>query len=78
VPVPTIVVSAQEITDQKEVFVQCDSERLDPVVRATTTIADFGSIFLRHHEVEATTRRTYRGQLTKHVIPGMGTIGSLS
>lgn len=45
---------------------------LDPVTRATQTIAEYKPIFLRHHRVEGNTKDTYADTLRLHVIPFLG------
>lgn len=45
---------------------------LDPVARATRTIADYEPIFLRHHRVEGNTKDTYAINLRLHVRPFLG------
>jgi integrase len=45
---------------------------LDPVTRATRTIAEYKPIFLRHHRVEGNTKDTYADTLRLHVIPFLG------
>jgi hypothetical protein len=42
---------------------------LDPVTRATRTVAEYEPIFLRHHRVEGNTKDTYKDILRLHVIP---------
>jgi hypothetical protein len=45
---------------------------LDPATRATRTIAEYASLFLRHHQVEGNTKDTYADTLRLHVIPFLG------
>lgn len=45
---------------------------LDPVVRATRTIAEYEPVFLRHHRVEGNTKDTYKTSLRCHIIPFLG------
>jgi integrase len=47
---------------------------LDPVTRATRTIAKYEPIFLRHHRVEGNTKDTYANTLRLHVIPFLGEV----
>ena len=48
--------------------------RLDPITRATRTIAEYKPIFLRHHRVEGNTKDTYADTLRLHVIPFLGKV----
>jgi hypothetical protein len=45
---------------------------LDPITRATRTIAEYAPLFLRHHQVEGNTKDTYADTLRLHVIPFLG------
>lgn len=45
---------------------------LDPGIRATRTIKEYASLFLRHHQVEGNTKDTYADTLRLHVIPFLG------
>lgn len=69
---------AQEIAEEKEKRAsQLTSEatgELDPVIRATRTIAEYEPIFLRHHRVEGNTKDTYKATLRLHVLPFLGKI----
>jgi integrase len=47
---------------------------LDPVTRATRTIAEYKPIFLRHHRVEGNTKDTCADTLRLHVIPFLGKV----
>jgi len=47
---------------------------LDPVTRATRTIAQYAPIFLRHHRVEGNTKDTYEDTLRLHVLPFIGKV----
>jgi hypothetical protein len=47
---------------------------LDPVTRATRTIAEYKPIFLRYHRVEGNTKDTYANTLRLHVIPFLGEV----
>jgi hypothetical protein len=46
--------------------------QLDPVVKATRTIAEYEPVFLRHHRVEGNTKDGYKDTLRLHVIPFIG------
>jgi integrase len=48
--------------------------QLEPVIRATRTMAEYAPGFLRHHRVEGNTKDTYRDTLRLHVIPFLGKI----
>jgi integrase len=48
--------------------------QLDPVIRATRTIAEYEPIFLRHHRVEGNTKDTYADTLRLHIIPFIGNV----
>lgn len=47
---------------------------LDPVTRATRTIAEYAPIFMRHHRVEGNTKDTYADTLRSHVVPFLGKV----
>ena len=48
--------------------------QLDPVIRATRTIAEYEPVFLRHHRVEGNTKDTYKDTLRLHAIPYLGKV----
>ena len=53
---------------------RCRSYRraVDPGIRATRTIEEYAPLFLRHHQVEGSTKDTYADTLRLHVIPFLG------
>lgn len=65
---------AQEAEKHAAELISGSAGGLDPVTRATRTIADYEPIFLRHHRVEGNTKDTYRDTLRLHVIPFLGKV----
>jgi len=70
-------------TEERALAVASEAERhalvagpaaggLDPAIRATRTIKEYGPLFLRHHRVEGNTRERYADTLRLHVIPFLG------
>jgi integrase len=70
-------------TEERALAVASEAERhalvagpaaggLDPAIRATRTIKEYGPLFLRHHRVEGNTKERYAETLRLHVIPFLG------
>lgn len=62
---------ALKLADAKQELIDAGSKP-DPELRATITVKQFLSIFLRKHAVGASTRDGYRRHLTKFVVPSHG------
>jgi integrase len=63
---------AQEKEDRAAVLISGAVGGLDPVVRATRTIAEYAPVFLRHHRVEGNTKDLYATMLRLHILPYLG------
>ena len=65
---------AQEAEKRAAALISGAIGGLDPVTRATRTIAEYEPIFLRHHRVEGNTKDNYEDTLRLHVVPFLGKV----